>query len=140
MLTISGMSGSTLSDRLGRARSAVAGLSARELSSLAGLSNAVVTRLENENRSRPAAQTVGALARALGVELQWLLDGTGPCVAARPDLDPEQPDDRAAIAEHIAAAVKRARDAHAMRAAASHAASDFTVDRSSDFDQTGAGR
>lgn len=83
-------------------------VSARKLSALAGLSNAVVTRLVREHRPRPGALTVNALAKVLGVELGWLLDGTHPCIAARPELDPANPADHPAIAAFIRAAVEAA--------------------------------
>lgn len=103
------MDGSTLSGRLAFAREAAAELSARELSALAGLSNAVVTRLVRENRPRPSAFTVSALARVLGVEVAWLVDGSQPCIRSAPELDATDPAHRAAIAAHIRAAVERAR-------------------------------
>ena len=67
---------STLSERLAHGRRTV-GLSASELSALAGLSSAAVTRLENENRPRPSASTIAALSAVLGCTFAWLLDGTG---------------------------------------------------------------
>lgn len=72
---------STLSERLSESRHSV-GLSARELSALAGLSNAAVTRLENENRPRPSAATIAALSNVLGCTFAWLLDGTGDAPSA----------------------------------------------------------
>lgn len=98
MLTVLVMNGSNLSARLGEARKAAARLSARELSSLAGLSNSVVTRLENEDRPRPSSHTVCAIARVLGVSVEWLGEGIGP---------PPTPDAvRAAVAKARAAKAK----------------------------------
>jgi transcriptional regulator with XRE-family HTH domain len=108
------MDGSTLSGRLAFARLVAVELSARELSSRAGLSNAVVTRLERENRPRPSAYSINALARVLGVEAAWLFDGSQPCIRSAPELDPTVPEHRDAIATHIRAAVDRARQAIAL--------------------------
>lgn len=121
------MDGSTLSGRLAFARAAAVELSARELSALAGLSNAVVTRQERENRPRPSASTVSSLARVLGVEFAWLHEGTGPCIAAHPELDPAVPEHHDAIAAHVAAAVERARSAAAAAPAigSTHTCNDF---------------
>lgn len=116
------MDGSTLSGRLALARSAAVELSARELSALAGLSNAVVTRLERENRPRPGAFTVSALARVLGVEVAWLLDGSQPCIRSAPELDPTNDAHRDAVAEYIRAAVEAARAERAAAPAPTEAA------------------
>ena len=65
----------TLAARLRRAR-ALSGLSARELSKVAGLSASYVSLVEAE-RSKLGAETASKLARALGVTMEWLIDGTG---------------------------------------------------------------
>lgn len=126
----------TLPERVVWLRDAAA-LPKRGLSKLAGLDPSHVRLLEESSGQRTSRKTAEALAAVFGVELAWLMLGVGPAIADRPELDPERPADRDAVVEHLAAAVKRARDAYERRVAASHTASDFTVDRSADFDQTG---
>src|SRR3990167_5017848 len=63
-------------DRLRRAR-ALAGLHAHELGALAGLAEAHVGAIERGTIARPSAATLSAIARVLGVSLDWLIDGRG---------------------------------------------------------------
>lgn len=72
MLTLGLMQ--TLSARLHALRED-AGISARLLSELAGLSHTMVTRLENEDRPRPSGATIALLARVLGCSGEYLLFG-----------------------------------------------------------------
>lgn len=85
-------------DRLRWAREA-SGVSQRELSEIAGLSPSHVWALETEHaklkRGLPDVGTVSALARVLGVTLDWLVDGAG-----------EKPN-----ADDIIASVKKAKKA-----------------------------
>jgi transcriptional regulator with XRE-family HTH domain len=67
----------TLAQRLRRARKA-AGLSARRLDALAGLTPCHTSLIESGLRENPKATTVAALAKALGVSLDWLVSGRGP--------------------------------------------------------------
>lgn len=66
----------TLGERLRMARE-LAGLSARALDEAAGLTPGHSAAIESERRLDPNSSTVTALARALGVTTDWLLDGTG---------------------------------------------------------------
>lgn len=59
-----------------------AGLSARELSELAGVSNAYVTLLESGRRSAPSHEIVSSIARVLGTTSDWLSQGIGPAPKA----------------------------------------------------------
>jgi transcriptional regulator with XRE-family HTH domain len=52
-------------------------MSQRQLSDAAGLTKNHVALIESGRRPRIAQQTVSALARALGVSLDWLVDGQG---------------------------------------------------------------
>lgn len=78
----------TLSDRLKIARSAV-GLSARKLSRLAGLADGHVAMFERGIVDDGSAKTMGRLAQALGVSLDWLVlgIGDGPAPAPQPDAE-----------------------------------------------------
>lgn len=66
----------TLSDRLRIAREA-AGLTARKLSKLAGLAEGHVAMIERGTVEDGSVQTIGKIARALGVSLDWLVFGKG---------------------------------------------------------------
>lgn len=66
----------TLAERLRWARG-IAGLSARDLDELANLTAGHTSSIEAGRRANPSAETGRALARALGVSLDWLVDGTG---------------------------------------------------------------
>lgn len=65
-----------MGDRLRSARSAL-GLSARELSRLAGLSPTHVSGLESGPRVHMEARVMAALAEVLGCSLDWLVRGVG---------------------------------------------------------------
>lgn len=80
----------TLSDRLREARS-FSSLSARELDRLAGIGQGHSALIESGQRPNVEAKTATALARVLGVSLDWLLMGRG-----RPPSDAAI---RAAVAE-----------------------------------------
>lgn len=66
----------TLAERLKWAREQT-GMSARALDKLAHLHGGHTTLIETRRRKRPDSETVRALARALGVSLDWLIDGNG---------------------------------------------------------------
>lgn len=65
-----------LPERLAAARQ-FAGLSARALDRLAGLGEGHVSMIESGRRPRIEAGTAEALARVLGLSLDWLLAGSG---------------------------------------------------------------
>jgi transcriptional regulator with XRE-family HTH domain len=71
----------SLSDRLREVR-ALAGVSARDASAIAGLSPSHVALLE-AGRHRATADTVSRLARAFGCSIDWLVDGSGKAPTAR---------------------------------------------------------
>ncbi len=71
-----GIDAKDVCERLRAAREAT-DLSARALGALAGLSSATVALIESAERPNPEAQTLSALARTLGVSLDWLINGTG---------------------------------------------------------------
>lgn len=52
-----------------------AGLSARELGPLAGLSSALVAHIENGITATPLMKSIRALADVLGADLEWLVNG-----------------------------------------------------------------
>lgn len=83
-----------LPSRLEAARS-YAGLSANELSKLAGLSSSHVGMIGRGHVHAPRIDVVSKIAEALGVSLDWLVRGEGP-----------EPD-----AAAVRAAVERARAA-----------------------------
>ncbi len=56
---------------------ALSGLDKANLSRLAGLTPSHVGMLISGHVKRPAATTLGALARVLGVSFEWLVSGTG---------------------------------------------------------------
>lgn len=62
----------------------VPGLSARELSRVAGLSPPVVANLERDDGKGCEARTLVSIASVLGTTAEYLLDGEGesPCPAA----------------------------------------------------------
>jgi transcriptional regulator with XRE-family HTH domain len=70
------MTDDTIAARLRRTRLS-AGLSQHELSRLAGLGPSQVRMIEIGARRAPSGLTLAALARVLGVRLDWLVEGTG---------------------------------------------------------------
>lgn len=92
------MSDATVGHRLRAARELVGlkELSARELDRLAGLHQGHVWAIETGHRPSIESDTAIALARVLGVTLDWLLTGQG-----------DEP-----IADDVIASVERARAAH----------------------------
>lgn len=52
-------------------------MSARELSLLAGLSHGLVALIESGFVAQPSIGTSSAIARVIGVSLDWLINGTG---------------------------------------------------------------
>ncbi len=77
-----------VSDRSGtieRLRSArmAKGLSARRLSLLAGLTPSHVATIEARTGSSPEARTLAAIAKVLGVSVDWLVTGAGDEVLAK---------------------------------------------------------
>lgn len=66
----------TLADRLKSTREG-AGLSARGLDELAKLTPGHTAAIESGRRHDPSASTLTALARALDVSLDWLVNGVG---------------------------------------------------------------
>lgn len=67
----------SLSERLRSTRALVEGLTARELSSLAGVSNAYVTQIESGIRTSPGSEALVGICRVLGCSLDWLMLGDG---------------------------------------------------------------
>lgn len=65
-----------------------AGLSQRGLSDRAGLATAHVGLIESGHVKTPDVKTITAIAKALQIEAAWLLFGSGPMIATRPELDP----------------------------------------------------
>jgi transcriptional regulator with XRE-family HTH domain len=63
--------------RLAKARKA-AGLSARQLSTLAGLAENVCAIIERGRVKNPSFAVVSQLAHVLGLSLDWLGNGLGP--------------------------------------------------------------
>jgi|GEM_PF-4761663 len=61
-------------DRMKQAREAL-GLSQRELSHRAGMAASVVNKLERGERPTASFETMTAIAKALGVSVQWLMTG-----------------------------------------------------------------
>jgi transcriptional regulator with XRE-family HTH domain len=55
----------------------MAEISAAHLGRLAGLSRSAVALIESGAREDPGGSTVSAIADALGVSTDWLLNGTG---------------------------------------------------------------
>lgn len=86
----------TLALRLGHLRG-LAGLSARSLSVLAGISPTHVSLIEAGRVSSPESHTSAALASVLGCSLDWLIAGKG-----KPPTE-----------ESVRAAVKRAKRSRA---------------------------
>lgn len=66
----------TIGERIAQARS-LSGLSAAALGEKAGLSKAIVSMLEGGQRENPHVNTISAIARVLGIRVEWLIDGTG---------------------------------------------------------------
>jgi transcriptional regulator with XRE-family HTH domain len=63
-----------IAERLSEARGK-SGLSARDLSLKAGLTQSVVGQIERRDVANPSATTLGSIARVLGVSVDWLLFG-----------------------------------------------------------------
>jgi transcriptional regulator with XRE-family HTH domain len=84
----------SIPERLRLARD-LAGVGSRELARLARLAETHVSLIESGIRPRIEAKTALSLARALGISVDWLLDGTGEA--------PEASAVRAAV-EHARAA------------------------------------
>lgn len=74
---------SEISKRILRARTAL-GLSARGLSLAAGLSDGFVAQIERGTIKNPGVNVIVALAKALGVDVGWLLTGEGRGPAETP--------------------------------------------------------
>lgn len=70
------------SARLRKARGLV-DLSARELDRLAGLAEGHTSLIENGTRAAVEAKTAQALARVLGISLDWLIAGLGKMPSER---------------------------------------------------------
>jgi transcriptional regulator with XRE-family HTH domain len=66
----------SISTRIATARQ-LAGISAAHLGRIAGLSRSAVALIESGERGDPGGSTVAAIAGALGVSTDWLLNGTG---------------------------------------------------------------
>lgn len=90
----------TLSERVRRAREAAA-LPRAALAEASGLHRGHILKIEGGARPELSAATADALARALGVSLDWLIRGEGP--------EPEP--------EAVRAAVERARAQRTQEAA-----------------------
>lgn len=118
----------TFGGRIAALRSLVPELAMRELDALAGLHPGHCWQIEKGNRENPTRDTVRPLASVLGVTTGFLLEGERPCIAAHPELDPDNPDHRDAIAAHVCAAVERARAAAAAPppVGSTHTCNDFT--------------
>jgi transcriptional regulator with XRE-family HTH domain len=71
------MTGNTIGDRLKQARE-LCGLSAREVSRRAGLTEAVCAQIERGVSDAPELGTLNALALVLEVRPEWLTYGSGP--------------------------------------------------------------
>ena len=84
----------------------LAELKPRKLSVLAGLHPTHARLIEKGDREDPSSSATAGLARACGVEPGWLIDGIGPIIATRPELDPSREADIPAIREHIRATVE----------------------------------
>lgn len=65
-----------ISERLREAR-IIAGLDAKRLDKLAGITPGHVRLIENGIREHPAATTLSRIAAVLGLSLDWLIDGRG---------------------------------------------------------------
>lgn len=72
----------TLGERLKATRES-RGLTLRELERLSGVSNATISQIETGRNPNPTAITISRLAKALGVEVTYLL-GPGPTDVATP--------------------------------------------------------
>lgn len=72
----------TFAERLKWARKS-AGFSTYRLDRIAGITPGHTLLIESGRRVHPRTDTAAALARALGVSLDWLIDGQGPPPAAR---------------------------------------------------------
>lgn len=81
LVAAKGLDTMSLADRLREVRQ-LAGISARDASALAGLSPSHVALLET-GRHRATTDTASALARAFGVSIDWLVDGSGKPPTAR---------------------------------------------------------
>jgi transcriptional regulator with XRE-family HTH domain len=72
----------SISTRIATARQ-LAEISAAHLGRLAGLSRSAVALIESGERENPEGRTVAAIAAALGVSTDWLLNGTGAAPTAK---------------------------------------------------------
>jgi ribosome-binding protein aMBF1 (putative translation factor) len=72
----------SISTRIATARQ-LAGISAAHLGELSGLSRSAVALIESGERKDPGGSTVAAIAAALGVSTDWLLNGTGKAPTAQ---------------------------------------------------------
>lgn len=99
----------TFGGRLAALRGCVPDLSQRAVDELAGLHPSHVWNIERLYRENPTLNTLRPLARVFGVTVGWLAEGELPCIAAAPELDPNDPTHHDAIAAHVRAAVERAR-------------------------------
>lgn len=71
----------TLADRLRYARE-YRRLRSNQLNNLAGLASGYTSRIESGERLQPSAEHLSKIAGALGVRLQWLMQGTEPMIEA----------------------------------------------------------
>jgi transcriptional regulator with XRE-family HTH domain len=72
----------TIGGRLTKARTEK-GLSQADLATAAGLDRGAIRLIENGGRKNPQVQTIGALARVLGVSTDWLITGADGTAVAK---------------------------------------------------------
>ncbi len=71
---------STLAERLREAREDK-GVTQEDLADAAGVSKQAVSKIENGGTLKPAMSTMEPIARLLGVNVRWLVDGKPPKIA-----------------------------------------------------------
>lgn len=89
----------------------LSGATPNALSELAGLDRTYLRLVLTGQRTAFGAAPMASLSTLLGADLDWLLLGIGPCIAAAPHLDPTTPEHLEEIAAHVRVAVDRARRA-----------------------------
>jgi transcriptional regulator with XRE-family HTH domain len=70
----------------------IRGYASTELDRLAGVSQGTTSRLESKQRGKfgGTGSTIGRIAKALGVSLEWLMTGQGPMEEAQEDPLPNR--------------------------------------------------
>jgi hypothetical protein len=95
---------SNVSRRLEAVRK-LARLSKRGMDKVAGRPTGTCAIIEGKEQQSVRHHVATSYAEGLRISVEWLMSGCGPIVEGRPELDLDQPNDRALLAEYFSAAL-----------------------------------